>query len=62
MIPLPPEKIAGIWHAIKSYDFEATHGGFEGSDLYDVNVKNRVLESARIQIKAVGGDGSMLEE
>ena len=62
MIPLRPEKVAGIWHAIRGYDFESTHGGFAGTDLYDENLKDRVLESARIQIKAVGGDDSVLEE
>ena len=62
MIPLPPDKIAAIWNAIKGYDFEATHGGFAGTDVRDVNVKKRVLESARIQIKAEGYHGYVLEE
>ena len=62
MIPLPPRKIAAIWNAVKGYDFEATHGGFAGLDVYDVNVKKRVLESAKIQIKAEGYEDYVLEE
>ena len=60
MIPLRPEKVVGIWHAIKGYEFESTHGGFAGTDLFDAKLKERVLESARIQIRAVGGDDSVL--
>ena len=54
MIPLPPDVIGKMWQALKPFDFTSTHGAFAGMDVRDVNVKQRVLESAKIQIRAEG--------
>lgn len=53
-IPLPPEKVIGIWKAVKNYDFTTTHGAFNGMDVRDEKLKGRVLESAKIFVKAMG--------
>ena len=54
MIPLPPDKIRDIWKALEPFDFSSTHGAFLGQDVRDVEVKRRVWESVRIQIRAEG--------
>ena len=54
MIPLPPDKIFGIWQALKKFDFTTTHGAFLGLDVRDKGVKGRILESAKIQVQAEG--------
>jgi len=54
MIPLPPDEVLGIWKALKPYEFTATHGAFKGIDVRSKDVKRRVLESAKIQIRAEG--------
>jgi hypothetical protein len=48
-----------IWRAIKPYDFRATFGVFKGANVVEkpgqrMTLKERVLESAKIQIKAMG--------
>ncbi|OXV08953.1 hypothetical protein Egran_03284 [Elaphomyces granulatus] len=52
-IPLHPDEIHNIWKAIKDLDFEDTHGAFLGRDTRG-NSKRRVLDSAKIIIKAMG--------
>ena len=54
MIPLPPSKIHGIWRALKPFSFEATYGGFSGQDVRGIDVKQRVLESMKIQVRSQG--------
>ncbi|KAI9792127.1 MAG: hypothetical protein M1835_008058 [Candelina submexicana] len=54
MIPLPPSDIQNIWRALKSWDFHETYGAFRGMDIRHEDVKKRVLESMKIQIKAEG--------
>jgi hypothetical protein len=54
MIPLPPSKIQQIWKAVKPYHFTSTHGVILGMDVRDPQLKKRVLESAKIQIRAEG--------
>lgn len=54
MIPLPPSKIHGIWRALKPFGFEATYGGFSGQDVRGIDVKQRVLESMKIQVRSQG--------
>lgn len=54
MIPLPPSKILNIWNALKPFDFEQTFGGFTGQDIRDPRVKQRVLESMKIQVRNEG--------
>lgn len=54
MIPLPPSEMTNIWNILRELDFESTHGGFAGMDVEDKNVKGRILESMKIQARAVG--------
>lgn len=52
-----------MWQALKKHDFESTHGAFTGQDVYDKNVKARVLESMKIQVRAMGwNDVPLLQE
>lgn len=52
-IPLPPDAIHDIWKAIQDLDFEDAHGAFPGQDTRG-NSKERILESAKIVVKASG--------
>ena len=62
-IPLPPNKIEAIWEAVKPWDFTSTYGLKKGWNLHDAQLKQRVLESAKIQIRAEGHmDHRMLSE
>ncbi len=54
MIPLPPSEILKIWRAIEHYDFDTTHGAFVGMDIRDECLKERVLESMKIQTRGEG--------
>lgn len=54
MIPLPPDEILKIWRALRPYEFSTTHGAFMGMDVRDANVKMRILESAKIQVRHEG--------
>lgn len=54
MIPLNPDAIHQIWRAISPFEFETTHGLFVGWDVRGEDVKARVLESMKIQIRAQG--------
>ncbi|KAF2154667.1 hypothetical protein K461DRAFT_319196 [Myriangium duriaei CBS 260.36] len=54
MIPMDPTGIERIWNAVKDFDFEATHGLMLGMDIYGTDCKQRVLDSAQIQIKRMG--------
>ena len=56
LIPLPPNEIFKMWQALKPFDFESTHGAFAGLDVRDKNVKARVLESMKIQVRNEGWD------
>ena len=42
-----------IWKAIAHTEFDDTYGAFPGSETYG-NSKKRVLESAKIIVKAMG--------
>ena len=53
-IPLPPQKVHDIWKAVKPWHFTSTYGLVKGMDVHDANLKRRVLESAKIQIRAEG--------
>jgi hypothetical protein len=43
-----------IWEALKPWAFTSTYGGFQGTEVHHVNLKGRVLESMKIQVKAEG--------
>ena len=54
MIPLPPDEILQMWKALKAFEFSVTMGAFVGMDVRDTRVKERVLESMKIQVRAMG--------
>ncbi|EMF13805.1 uncharacterized protein SEPMUDRAFT_65080 [Sphaerulina musiva SO2202] len=54
MIPLAPSEIYKIWLALRKHEFESTYGAFVGTEVRDTNVKVRVLESMKIQVRAEG--------
>lgn len=54
MIPLPPDEIAKMWAVLKNYNFTSTYGAFVGIEIESPEVKGRVLESMKIQIRAEG--------
>ena len=63
MIPLPPDEVMEIWKALRPFDFESTHGAFLEMDVRSSDVKGRILESAKIQIRAEGyREHDLLEE
>jgi len=54
MIPLPPSEVQKMWEVIKPFEFEATHGAFNGMDIWRKDAKAAMLESMKIQIRAEG--------
>ncbi|CAK7562934.1 MAG: hypothetical protein SEPTF4163_000790 [Sporothrix epigloea] len=54
MIPLSGEEVFAMWAILKHHDFESTHGAFVGVDVVDPKIKQRVLESMKIQTKFAG--------
>ncbi|KAI6874937.1 hypothetical protein D0864_05462 [Hortaea werneckii] len=63
MIPLPPSELHKMWQSIKPYNFNSTHGAFVGHEVRDPKVKKRVLESMKIQTRAMGWqDHPLLQE
>jgi len=52
-----------MWQRIRPFEFESTHGAFVGQEVRDRKVKGRVLESMKIQTKAMGwSEHAILEE
>lgn len=45
-----------MWRAIEPYDFDTTHGAFSDMDVRDKNLKERLLESMKIQTRGEGWD------
>ncbi|KAF2270613.1 hypothetical protein CC78DRAFT_528368 [Lojkania enalia] len=63
MIPLTPTKIQGIWNALKPFAFTSTYGGFDGQNVHRSDIKEAVLESMKIFVKAAGHEhATVLEE
>ena len=63
MIPLPPDDIMRIWRAIRPFRFDTTHGAFVGMDVRDKELKGRMLESMKIQVRGEGWEShEILEE
>ena len=63
MIPLPPGDILKIWRAIRPFKFHTTHGAFVGMDVRDKELKERMLESMKIQVRGEGWEKhEILEE
>ena len=53
-IPLSGEEVFRMWGILKGYEFRSTHGAFLGQDIFDENIKARVLESAKIHTRFIG--------
>ncbi|KAH0489861.1 hypothetical protein TgHK011_001354 [Trichoderma gracile] len=53
-IPLSADEIHRMWGILKAYEFRSTHGLMGGMDIEDDKVKARVLESMKIQTRAMG--------
>lgn len=53
-IPLPADEIHRMWGILKAYEFRSTHGILVGMDIEDDKVKSRVLDSMKIQTRAMG--------
>ena len=63
MIPLPPSDIMKMWQAIKPFGFDTTYGAFVGMDVRDKELKRRMLESMKIQVRGEGWEKhEILEE
>lgn len=63
MIPLPPDVIADMWKILKRYEFRSTHGAFVGTDIIADDIKQRVLESMKIEVRGMGYKShALLEE
>lgn len=54
MIPLSAKEITRMWQVLRRWRFGSTHGAFLGQDVWDAKVKGRVLESMKIQCRAMG--------
>ncbi|OAL55956.1 hypothetical protein IQ07DRAFT_184575 [Pyrenochaeta sp. DS3sAY3a] len=54
MIPLPPNKVHGIWKALKPFEFDSTYGGFPGQYVTRPDLKAQVLESMKIFLRRGG--------
>ncbi|KAF4988986.1 hypothetical protein FGRMN_9422 [Fusarium graminum] len=53
-IPLGVEDMLRMWRVLRHVEFTATHGGFAGMDIEHEKVKQRVLDSMRIQAGFTG--------
>lgn len=54
MIPLSGETVFAMWAILKHHDFTSTHGAFVGTDIVAADVKQRVLDSMKIQTQFAG--------
>jgi hypothetical protein len=62
-VPLPAAEIERMWGILKNYDFRSTHGHFPKLDIELPHVKERVLDSMKIQVRAMGNnDCPLLQE
>ena len=63
MIGLHPDAIHTIWKRIKPFEFDTSHGAFMSMNVRDSRLKERLLESAKIAVKAIGwGDHALMKE
>lgn len=54
MIPLSGDDVFAMWDTLKHHDFTSTHGAFVGLDICADDLKQRVLESMKIQTRFGG--------
>ncbi|KAF4977205.1 hypothetical protein FZEAL_6233 [Fusarium zealandicum] len=59
-IPLGVDEMASMWRVLRGYEFRATYGGFEGTDIEDEAVKKLVLDGMQIQARHMGHGGHAL--
>lgn len=62
MIPLSPDKIHGIWKALKPFDFTATYGGFPGQNNKRKDLKKQLLESMKVFVRTAGHENAQILE
>ena len=64
MIPLSPLEIERIWQRVEPFEWEETYGAFNGLDIMGKgkDVKARMLESMKIQVRNEGHDKHPLLE
>lgn len=60
MVPLAPHVILRIWKAIRPFEFTATHGLFVDWDVEGDDVKGRVLDSMKIQVRSQGFEDALI--
>lgn len=60
MIPLPPNKVHGIWKALKPFEFDSTYGGFPGQYVTRPDLKAQVLESMKIFLRRGGHENAAI--
>ena len=46
-----------MWKAIRDLEFHTTFGAFSGMEVRDENLKGRMLESMKIQVRGMGWGG-----
>ena len=62
-LSVPPDKIHGIWKALKPFSFTASYGGFPDQNMRRPDLKEQVLESMKIFVRAAGhANATVLEE
>lgn len=54
MIPLSPNEMRKIWQALEPFSFHTVHGAFVNLDIRASDVKDRILQSMKIQTYAEG--------
>ncbi|KAK8203879.1 beta-lactamase-like protein [Phyllosticta capitalensis] len=68
MIPLGPADLSAMWHAVKGFRWDSTHGAFVGMDVRRVGDDGKegpraLLESMKIQARGMGwADHGLLKE
>lgn len=63
MIPLSADDIAKMWSVLKPWNFTSTYGAFNNLTVHDKDIKKRILESMKIQVKHMGyADHALLSE
>jgi hypothetical protein len=54
MIPLPPSEVENMWRVLKRHEYRSSHGAFVGTEVVAIDLKQRILDSMKIQVKNEG--------
>lgn len=54
IIPMTPDEIWGIWKSVKGLKWGKSYGAFRGMDVRDDDMRERLLESMKIQVRTGG--------